>query len=60
MRWTYPEVLREGADDLTLRAEEVDTLKACINVDQIEEKQMVTAAGGRRLVRFLPSNLRRN
>ena len=27
------EVLREGADDLTLRAEEFDTLKACINVD---------------------------
>ena len=27
---------REGADGLTLRAE-VDTLKACINVDHIEE-----------------------
>ena len=25
----------EGEDDLTLRAEEVDTLKACTNVDNI-------------------------
>ena len=25
----------EGADDLTLRAEEVDTFKACVNVDHI-------------------------
>ena len=33
----YPEVLREGADDLTLRAEELDTLEACINVVDIEE-----------------------
>ena len=33
----HSEVLREGADDLTLRAEEVDTLKACINVDHIEK-----------------------
>ena len=28
-------VLREGAGDLTLRAEDFDTLKACINVDHI-------------------------
>ena len=34
-----PEVLREGADDLTLRAEELDTLKACINVDHNEENK---------------------
>ena len=33
----YPEVLREGADDVTLRAEELDTLKGCINVEQFEE-----------------------
>ena len=33
----HSEVLREGADDLTLRAEEVDTQKACINVDHIDE-----------------------
>ena len=33
----YSEVLREGADDLTLRAEEVHTLKACINVDHIKD-----------------------
>ena len=33
----HSEVLREGADDLTLRAEEVDTLKACINVGHIGE-----------------------
>ena len=32
------EVLREWADDLTLRAEEFDTLKACINVDHIVKK----------------------
>ena len=31
------EVLREGADDLTVRAEEIDTLKACINVDHIDK-----------------------
>ena len=29
--------LRKGADDLTPRAEEKDTLKACINVDNSEE-----------------------
>ena len=30
----HPEAtIREGADDLTLRAEEVKTLKACINID---------------------------
>ena len=34
----HSEVLREGADDLTLRAEEVDTQKASINVDHIDEK----------------------
>ena len=34
----HSEVLREGADDLTLRAEEVETLKACINVGRIGEK----------------------
>ena len=32
------EVLREGAHDLTLRAEEFDKLKACINVDHIDKK----------------------
>ena len=32
------DVLREGADDLTLRLEEVDTQTACINVDHIDEK----------------------
>ena len=32
----HSEVLREGADDLTLRAEEVDTQQACINVDHID------------------------
>ena len=30
------DVLREGADDLTLRAEECDTRKACINADHID------------------------
>ena len=34
----YPEAaVREGADDLTLRAEEVKTLNACVNIDHIEE-----------------------
>ena len=33
----HPEVLREGADDLTLRVEEVDILQACINVDHMGE-----------------------
>ena len=28
--------VRKGADDVTLRAEEVDMLKACINVNPIE------------------------
>ena len=32
-----PEVLREGADDLTLRAENFGTLKACIDVDHIDK-----------------------
>ena len=30
------EVPREGADDLTLRAEELNTRKACISVDHID------------------------
>ena len=33
----HSEVLGEGADDLTLRAEEVDTQRASINVDHIDE-----------------------
>ena len=33
----HSEVLSEGVDDLTLRVEEVDTLKAFINVDHIGE-----------------------
>ena len=51
------EVLRKGADDLTPRVEEVDTQKACVNVDHIDETFLVTAFGGRRLARLLPSNL---
>ena len=39
-------VIREGAHELTLRAEEVGTLKACINVDHLEEN----CTGGCRLV----------
>ena len=30
------EVLREGPDDLALRGEEFDTLKACINMDHMD------------------------
>ena len=34
----YPEAaIREGADELTLRAEEVGTLIGCINIDHIED-----------------------
>ena len=34
----YPEAaIREGADDSTLRAEDVKTLNACINIDHNEE-----------------------
>ena len=47
----HSEVSREGA-------EEVDTLKACINVDHMRKK-LGTAAGGRRLARLLPSNLQK-
>ena len=35
----YPEAIREGAGHLTLRAEEVKTLKACINVDHVQENR---------------------
>ena len=35
----YPEAIRKGADDLTLRAEEVKTLKACVNIDHFEESR---------------------
>ena len=35
----YPEVIRGGADDLTLRAEEVKTSQSCINIDHIEENR---------------------
>ena len=35
----YLEVCREGAGGLTLRAEEIDTLKACINVDHINKNR---------------------
>ena len=31
------EVLREGADDLSVRAEEFDTVKACINADHVDK-----------------------
>ena len=53
------EVLREGADDLTVRAEEFATLKACLNVDHIVKKMLDTAHGGRRLVRNFPSKLKK-
>ena len=52
-------VPREGADDLTPRAEEFDTQKACINVDHIDENSGA-ACGERRLARYLASNLQRN
>ena len=33
----YPEVaIREGADEITLRADEMETLRALINIDHIE------------------------
>ena len=34
----YPEAaIREGADELTLKAEELGTLKACIHIDHTED-----------------------
>ena len=37
----YPEeAIREGADELTLRAEDVKTLKACINIDHTDENRL--------------------
>ena len=42
----YPEtVIKEGADELTLRAEEVETLTACINIDHIEENRSAHSLG---------------
>ena len=41
---TIQRVLREGADDLT-RAEEVDTQRACVNVDHIDEHFLGPPAG---------------
>ena len=42
----YPEAaIREGADELTLRAEEVETLKTCINIDHIEENRSADSLG---------------
>ena len=38
MNGNCSEVPREGADELTLRAEEFDTLKACLNVNHIHEE----------------------
>ena len=35
----YPDAIREGAEDLTLRAEEGNALKECINIDHIEENR---------------------
>ena len=37
MEITPEAAIREGADELTLRAEEVGTLEACMNIDHIEE-----------------------
>ena len=34
--------VRESPDELTLRAEEVDTLKAYVNVDHIEKERWVS------------------
>ena len=48
----HSEVLRDGADDLTLRLEEVDTLKECITVGD----NFGTAMGGCRLARLLQGN----
>ena len=37
--------IRDGADELTLRAEEVGTLKVCINIDHVEDDRWGAAAG---------------
>ena len=57
----YPEAaVREGADELTLRVEEVGTLKACINIDHIEDDSWGPPLGDADWHAFLPSNLQRN
>ena len=38
--------VRESPDELTLRAEEVDTLKAYVNVDHIEKERWVSHGEG--------------
>ena len=56
----YAEVIREGANDLTSRAEEVKTLKACINVDHIEENRWGPPLVDADWRAFCQANLQRN
>ena len=59
VRLTQRRAIRK-ADEFTLRADEVGTLRGFINTDHIEFGQVVTAAGGCGLACLLPSNLQRN
>ena len=55
------EFLREGADDLTLRAGRIrHAHKACITVDHIDDKVWRSPLVDAGWARFLPSNLERN
>ena len=52
--------IREGADELTLRADEVGTLRAFISTEHIAFERWGAAAGCCGLACFLPRNPQRN
>ena len=52
--------IREGPEELTLRAEEVGSQKSCINVDHIAEDRLEPPLVDADWHAFLPSNLQRN
>ena len=56
----YADVIREGANGLTLRAEEVKTVKACIKVDHIEENRRGPPLVAADWYAFCQANLQRN
>ena len=52
-------MVREGADELTLRRGEEGTQHIFINTTNVGGQSMVTAAGGRGLSRRMPSQVQR-
>ena len=57
----YPEaVIRKGADELTLRAEEVGSLRTFIDTTHTELEELGATAGGCRLARLVSRHLPRN